>query len=210
MKTIIWLAHKYGAVKLRSRSVRLTWEPGEGCALIDTTTYQTDTMQKRGFIVLQDGSDDTFILTELGRVKATAMWFEPPRLQECRRKSGLFWISDEQMQWLKPWLPTRFHHLRNDDRKLLSGIVHALRENLSFRQVSGEKYGAELALHGRWAQWCISGTMDAVLGHLFERDGENIRLVVTTEMLLRHRKGSGAIARGELPTFSPLPDLEAA
>ena len=210
MKTIIWLAHKYGAVKLRCCAHKLMWEPGDGCALIDTTTYQTNVMQRRSLIRLKDGSTDTFVLTALGQTKADAMWFEPPRVQETRRKTGSYWLTAEQMQALKPWLPAQFAHLRSDDRRLLSGIVHALRENLTWQVVSGE-YGPELALRQRWAQWCQSGAMDDALGHLFEPDGNGQpRLVVTTTMLLRHRSGASAIARGYLPTFAPLDEMEAA
>lgn len=210
VKTIIWLAHTYGAVKLRAYAHKLMWEPAEGCALIDTTTYQTNVMQKRGFIRLLDGFEDTFVLTDLGKTKAEAMWFEPRRVEECRRKSGNYWLTTEQMQSLRPWLPSKFAHKRSDDRRLLSGIVYALQENLSWQVVSGE-YGTELALRGRWAQWCRSGAMDNALAHLFERDENGrLRLVITTDMLMRHRSGASAIARGYLPSFAPLDEMEAA
>ncbi|GAN96801.1 hypothetical protein Geu3261_0105_004 [Komagataeibacter europaeus NBRC 3261] len=210
MKTIIWLAHKYGAVKLRACAHKLMWAPGDGCALIDTTTYQTNVMQRRGLIRLKDGATDTFVLTALGQTKAEAMWFEPPRVRETRRQSGSYWLTTEQMHALKPWLPAQFAHLRSDDRRLLSGIVHALRENLTWQVVSGE-YGPELALRQRWAQWCRSGAMDNALGHLFEQDADGQpRLVVTTAMLMRHRSGARAIECGYLPTFTPIDEMEAA
>lgn len=207
LKSLIWLAHTYGAVKFRSLSVRLMWEPSDRCVLIDTATHQIRVAQERGFIERVNGSDGLFVLTAMGRLKADRMRCPPARLAEARCSTSAFWLSDEQAATLSRLLD----NFQPYHRQWISGIVHALRENLSFRQVAGERYGTERVLRHSWARWCASGVMDTLLGHLFERDASGtLRLAVSTEILLRHRRGLSAIVRGELPTFSPIDELEAA
>jgi transposase len=47
--------------------------------------------------------------------------------------SDLFWLSDEQIRRISPYFPTSRGIARVDDRRVLSGIVHVIRNGLRWR-----------------------------------------------------------------------------
>ena len=54
----------------------------------------------------------------------------PKRPSGGRRTDGLFWLSQEQFERIKPFFPKSRGVSRVDDRKVLRGIIHVLRSGL--------------------------------------------------------------------------------
>jgi transposase len=54
--------------------------------------------------------------------------------------SDLFWLTDEQMERLRPFFPKSHGKPRVDDRRVLSGIVFVNRNGLRWRDAPSE-YG---------------------------------------------------------------------
>lgn len=62
--------------------------------------------------------------------------------------SDLFWLTDEQMERLRPFFLKSHGKSRVDDRRVLSGIVFVNRNGLRWRDAPGV-YGP----HNRWKRW---------------------------------------------------------
>ncbi|RUT26136.1 IS5/IS1182 family transposase, partial [Asaia sp. W19] len=54
--------------------------------------------------------------------------------------SDLFWLTDEQMERLRPFFPKSHGKPRVDDRRVLSGIIFVNRNGLRWRDAPRE-YG---------------------------------------------------------------------
>lgn len=53
--------------------------------------------------------------------------------------SDLFWLTDEQMERLRPFFPKSQGKPRVDDRRVLSGIIFVNRNGLRWRDAPQEK-----------------------------------------------------------------------
>ncbi len=62
--------------------------------------------------------------------------------------SDLFWLTDEQMERLRPFFPKSHNRPRVDDRRVLSGIVFINRNGLRWRDAP-RAYGPHKTLHNR-------------------------------------------------------------
>ena len=66
--------------------------------------------------------------------------------------SDLFWLTDEQIERLRPFFPKSHGRPRVDDRRVLSGIVFVNRNGLRWRDAPSE-YGPHKTLYNRWKRW---------------------------------------------------------
>ena len=65
-----------------------------------------------------------------------------------------FWFSDSQWARIEPLLPTDTRGMaRVDDRRVLSGIVHALRNGGRWADCPREVYGPKKTLYKRFVRW---------------------------------------------------------
>ena len=68
--------------------------------------------------------------------------------------SDFFWFSDAQWARIGPLLPTDTRGMaRVDDRRVLSGIVHALRNGGRWADCPREVYGPKKTLYNRFVRW---------------------------------------------------------
>ena len=69
-----------------------------------------------------------------------------------------FWFSDAQWARIGPLLPTDTRGMaRVDDRRVLSGIVHALRNGGRWADCPREVYGPKKTLYNRFVRWAERG-----------------------------------------------------
>ena len=66
--------------------------------------------------------------------------------------SELFWLSDAQMERLKPFFPKSRGKPRVDDRRVLSGIILIQRNGLMWKHAPKD-YGPPKTLYNRWKRW---------------------------------------------------------
>ena len=64
-------------------------------------------------------------------------------------KSHLFWLDYERLNRIKHWLLKPRGVARSDDRMLLNGIIHAIRNGLRWRDAPCES-GPQKTLYSRW------------------------------------------------------------
>ena len=66
--------------------------------------------------------------------------------------SNFFWLTDEQMERLKPFFPKSHCKLRVDDRRVLSGIFFVKSKGLRSCDAPWE-HGPPKTPYNRWKRW---------------------------------------------------------
>ena len=84
--------------------------------------------------------------------------------------SNLYWLSDGQMERLKPFFPKSHGKPRVDDRCVLSGIIFINRNGLRWCDAPKE-YGPHKTLYNRWKRWSDNG----VFARIHDRPGRHER-----------------------------------
>lgn len=103
--------------------------------------------------------------------------------------SDLFWLTDAQMDRLKPFFPLSHGVPRVDDKRVLSGIIFINRNGLRWRDAPGE-YGPPKTLYNRWVRWTRLGVFARIFTEL-AREGQDIETVMIDATHLKaHRTAS--------------------
>ena len=77
-----------------------------------------------------------------------------------------FWLSDAQFARLQPLLPNKPRGVpRVDDRRVISGIVHVIRNGLMWRDAPAV-YGPHKTLYNRFVRWSRAGVFDRIFAAL--------------------------------------------
>ena len=66
--------------------------------------------------------------------------------------SHLFWLDEEHLKLIGHMFPKARSVERADDRRVLSGIIHVIRNGLRWRDAPSE-YGPHKALYNRFVRW---------------------------------------------------------
>ena len=72
-----------------------------------------------------------------------------------------YWLSEKQLNRLKPYFPRSHGVPRVDDRRVLSGIIHVLKRGLQWRDAPAE-YGPHKTLYNRFVRWSNLGVFDNI------------------------------------------------
>ena len=103
--------------------------------------------------------------------------------------SDLFWLTDEQVERLRPFFPKSHGKPRVDDRRVLSGIVFVNRNGLRWRDAPGA-YGPHKTLYNRWKCWGERGVFARMMEGLAAADAEPKTVMIDATYLKAHRTAS--------------------
>ena len=117
--------------------------------------------------------------------------------------SDLFWLTEAQIERLKPFFPLSHGMPRVDDRRVLSGIIFINRNGLRWRDAP-TAYGPPKTLYNRWVRWSRLGVFARILTELAAegQDVETIMIDAThlkahrTASSLRGKKGDASASLG--------------
>jgi transposase len=110
--------------------------------------------------------------------------------------SDLFWLTEAQMERLRPFFPKSHGKPRVDDRRVLSGIIFINRNGLRWRDAPAE-YGPSKTLYNRWKRWSEKGVFARMLMELARERGETETLMIDATHLKTHRTASSlALKKG--------------
>jgi transposase len=76
--------------------------------------------------------------------------------------SNLYWLSEAQMERLRPYFPKARGRARVDDCRVLSGIIFINRNGLRWCESPAE-YGPPKTLYNRWKRWSDMGVFAWIL-----------------------------------------------
>ncbi len=114
--------------------------------------------------------------------------------------TGQFWLTHEQVERLKPHFPKARGMPRVDDRRVLSGILHILRNGLRW-QDAPPVYGPHKTLYNRFVRWSRLGIFARIFRDLAKPGPDGDTLMMDSMHLKAHRtaaslrKGGFALAR---------------
>jgi len=118
---------------------------------------------------------------------------------------NFFWLSEAQMERLRPFFPKSHGKPRVDDRRVLSGIIFVNRNGLRWCDAPKE-YGPAKTLYNRWKRWSDNGVFARIMVGLAAESAEHKTIMIDATYLKAHRTASslcvkkgGAGARSGAP-----------
>jgi transposase len=110
--------------------------------------------------------------------------------------SERFWLTEAQMERLKPFFPTSRGKPRVDDRRVLSGIIHIQRNGLMWKDAPVE-YGPYKTLYNRWVRWSRMGVFARIMTELAAEGQDTEMVMIDATHLKAHRTASSlAVQKG--------------
>lgn len=103
-----------------------------------------------------------------------------------------FWLSDAQWAVIEPHLPmVHTGPVRQDDRRVISGIVHRLREGCRWPALP-DAYGPYTTVFNWYNRWCKRGRWQAILAALVACADAPTLAMIDSSAVKAHRAASGA------------------
>lgn len=110
--------------------------------------------------------------------------------------SDLYWLTDEQMERLRPFFPKSHGRPRVDDRRVLSGIIFVNRNGLRWRDAPKD-YGPAKTLYNRWKRWGEAGVFVRMMEGLAAVGADPKTVMIDATYLKAHRTASSlAVKKG--------------
>lgn len=103
--------------------------------------------------------------------------------------SNLFWLTDAQMERLKPFFLKSHGKPRVDDRRVLSGIIFINRNGLRWCDAPAE-YGPAKTLYNRWKRWGEKGIFARMMHGLAAEAAVPKTVMIDATYLKAHRTAS--------------------
>jgi len=116
----------------------------------------------------------------------------------------LFWLSDKQMQRIEPFFPLSHGVPRVDDRRVISGIIHVLRNGLRWRDAPGD-YGPHKTIYNRFVRWTRLGVFNRIFAALTAEAQEPDTVMIDATHLKAHRTAASLLKGGFFPDVSGAP-----
>jgi mannitol 2-dehydrogenase len=92
-------------------------------------------------------------------------------------------VSDAQWARIEPLLPTDVRGMKRvDDRRVLSGIVHALRSGGRWADCA-DVYGPKKTLYNRFVRWAERGVWEGIFSALASAEGSD-RLFIDSSCIV--------------------------
>ena len=103
--------------------------------------------------------------------------------------SGLFWLSEAQVERMRPFFPKSRGKPRIDDRRVLSGIIYIQRNGLMWKDAPRD-YGPHKTLYNRWKRWSRMGVFATIMTELAAEAQQTEMVMIDATHLKAHRTAS--------------------
>ncbi len=114
--------------------------------------------------------------------------------------SDQFWLSEEQLARIEPFFPLSHGVPRVDDRRVVSGIIHVIRNGLRWCDAP-DVYGPHKTLYNRFIRWSRMGIFDRIFTGLSSAGPPPDRLMIDATHLKAHRTASSLLKGGLYPVL---------
>ena len=115
--------------------------------------------------------------------------------------SDLIWLSDAQMERIKPYFPLSHGVPRFDDRRVISGIIFEIRNGCRWRDAPGD-YGPHKTIYNRFVRWSRLGVFNKIFAELASKGPRPQRLMIDATHLKAHRTAASLLKKGLFPDVS--------
>jgi transposase len=118
-----------------------------------------------------------------------------------------FWLSETQFARLAPLLPNKVRGVpRVDDRRVISGIIHVLKNGLMWRDAP-TVYGPPKTLYNRFIRWSKAGVFDRIFATLAAMSEATGTVMIDATHLKAHRTAASLLKKGLFPAVSGEPKV---
>ena len=108
--------------------------------------------------------------------------------------SEVFWLTEAQVERLRPFFPRSRGRARVDDRRVLSGIIYVNRGGLMWKDAPAA-YGPPKTLYNRWKRWSRMGVFARMLTELAAEGRQTETIMIDATHLKAHRTASSLRAQ---------------
>jgi len=116
-----------------------------------------------------------------------------------------FWLSEAQYGRLKPLLPNKVRGVpRVDDRRVISGIIHVIRNGLMWRDAPA-CYGPHKTLYNRFVRWSKAGVFERIFEALAAESRATGTVMIDATHLKAHRTAASLLKKGLFRAVSDAP-----
>jgi len=115
--------------------------------------------------------------------------------------SDLIWLSDAQMERIKPYFPLSHGVRRVDDRRVISGIIFVIRNGCRWRDAPRD-YGPHKTIYNRFVRWSRLGVFNKIFAELASKGPRPQRLMIDATHLKAHRTAASLLKKGLFPDVS--------
>lgn len=110
--------------------------------------------------------------------------------------SDHYWLTEPQLERIKSCFPRSHGRPRVDDGRVISGIIHVIRNGLRWRDAP-EVYGPHKTLYNRFVRWSRKGVFDRIFSGLAGCEEEPDIVMIDATHLKAHRTAC-SLAKKEL------------
>ena len=97
-----------------------------------------------------------------------------------------YWLTDSQMERLRPFFPKSRGKPRVDDRRVLSGIIYIKKNGLQWKDASSV-YGSPETLYNPFVRWSRMGVFARVFVELAQPGTDGETVMIDSTHLKAHR-----------------------
>jgi putative transposase len=115
--------------------------------------------------------------------------------------SDQFWLTKAQLKRIEPFFPRTRGIPHLDDRRVVSGIVHVIRNGLRWRDAPAV-YGPHKTLYNRFVRWSRMGIFDRIFANLAAESGPPDSVMIDSTHLKAHRTAASLLKREIHPVSS--------
>ena len=101
--------------------------------------------------------------------------------------NDLFWLSEPQVERLRPFFPQSRGKPRVDDRRALSGIIFIQRNGLMWKHLPAA-YGPPKMLYNRWKRWNRMGVFATTMPELTAKAKDTAIVMIDATHAKSHRE----------------------
>ena len=126
--------------------------------------------------------------------------------------ADLFWLMPKQIKRIERYFPLSRGVPRVDDRRVISGILHVIRNGLRWRDAPAD-YGPYKTIYNRFVRWSRLGVFNRIFAALAGKAGRPDTLMIDATHLKAHRTAASLLKRGSSPmsrAHQGRPELQAA
>ncbi len=110
-----------------------------------------------------------------------------------------FWLTEEQMERLRPFFPKSRGKPRVDERRVLSGIIYIQKSGLQWKDAPSI-CGRAKTLYSRFVRWSRMGVFARIFAELARPGAHGGTIMIDSTHLKAHRTAAslskGGLARG--------------
>jgi transposase len=112
--------------------------------------------------------------------------------------SNYFYLSEEQLERIRPYLPLSHGIPRVDDRRVISGIIYVIKYGLRWKDASCE-YGPHKTLYNRFVRRSRMSVFNLIFTELSKSSAPDDLLMIDATYIKVHRTAASLLKKGLFP-----------